>query len=53
MPYSEKLTAHILGCEAAPVKVKNNNGKAELVFPAINPDEMKSQWLYTVRLADT
>ena len=51
VPYSEKLTAQILGCETAPVEVRNNHGRAELVFPFINPDEMGSQWLYTVRLA--
>lgn len=30
--------------------VENDNGKAKLVFPQINPDEMKCGWLYAFEL---
>ncbi len=47
--YSPKLKASVLGCDAA-VEVKDNCGKAEIVFPAINPDELDSNWLYSIKL---
>ena len=47
--YSADLKATLLGCDAVP-EVKNNEGKAEIVFPAINPDNLDSNWLYTIKL---
>ena len=31
--------------------VVDNGGKAEIVFPAINPDTVDSSWLYTIKLS--
>ncbi|MBE6542726.1 MAG: alpha-L-fucosidase [Ruminococcaceae bacterium] len=53
VPYSEGLSATVLGCEDAPITVRDAGGKVELCFPAINPDDMKSEWLYTIRLENT
>ncbi len=50
IPYNPTLKAKLLTCDA-PVDVRNNDGCAELCFPAINPDDMKCGWLYTVELS--
>lgn len=47
--YSADLEASLLGCDAV-LEVKDNAGKAEIVFPAINPDNLDSSWLYTIKL---
>ena len=47
--YSPELKASLLGCDAV-LEVKDNGGKAEIVFPAINPDTLDSNWLYTIKL---
>lgn len=49
IPYSAELKARLLSHDAT-IEIKNNNGKAELIFPAINPDEVKCQWLYAIEL---
>ncbi len=49
VPYSPDLKAKLLS-HPAEIKVRENNGKAELLFPAINPDEVKCQWLYAIEL---
>ena len=49
VPYSPDLKAKLLS-HPAEVKIRENNGKAELLFPAINPDEVKCQWLYAIEL---
>jgi len=49
VPYSPAISAKLLACDA-PVSVRENDGCAELVFPQINPDDMKCGWLYTVEL---
>ncbi len=50
VPYSAALKASLLGSEAE-LEVKDNGGKAEIVFPAINPDNLDSNWLYTIKLS--
>ena len=51
VPYSPDMRARLLAHDA-PVEVREKDGKTELVFPAINPDEMKCQWLYAVELSE-
>lgn len=50
VPYNPDLRAKLLGCAAAPIQVRNNDGCAELVFPPINPDDVQCRWLYAVEL---
>ena len=50
LPYSPDRKACILGCDA-PVQTADDHGRTHLVFPAINPDDMQSRYLYTVKLA--
>ena len=45
----EDFIAKLLA-DVAPLAVENDNGKAKLVFPQINPDEMKCGWLYAFEL---
>lgn len=47
--YSADIKARLLAHDA-PIAVENDNGKAKLVFPPINPDEMKCGWLYAFEL---
>lgn len=47
--YDENLKAALLGSDAE-IEIKNNGGKAELVFPALNPESIDSNYLYTFRL---
>ncbi len=47
--YSPEIKASLLGCDAV-LEVKDNGGKAEIIFPVVNPDELDSNWLYTVKL---
>ena len=47
--YDPKLNATLLGSDAK-LEIINNNGKAEIVFPAINPDTFDSNWLYTIKV---
>ena len=48
--YDPDLKATLLGSDAQ-LEIVNNGGKTEVVFPAINPDTVSSQWLYTIRLS--
>lgn len=50
VPYTPNLRAKLLCCADAPVQVRENDGCAELVFPALNPDDMQCEWLYAVEL---
>ena len=34
----------------APITVREHHGKAQLVFPPIDPETVDSHWLYTIRL---
>lgn len=47
--YTEGIKASLLGSDAE-IRVKNNAGKACLTFDPLNPDEMKSDWLYAFKL---
>lgn len=47
--YDPALKASLLGSDAA-LEVKECGGKAQIVFPAINPDLVDSNWLYTIKL---
>jgi len=47
--YDPTLRASLLGSDA-PLAVRNHGGKTEIVFPAIDPETVDSQWLYTVKL---
>ena len=47
--YDPRLKAELLGSDA-PVTVRENHGKAQLVFPPIDPETVDSRWLYTIRL---
>ena len=51
IPYSPDICARLLSCDA-PITVNNDCGKAQLVFPALNPDDVKSQWLYAVEISN-
>ncbi len=50
VPYSADLKTTLLGSDAV-LEVKDNAGRAEVVFPAINPDTLDSNWLYTIKLS--
>ena len=47
--YSPRLKAGLLGSDA-PITVREHHGKAQLVFPPIDPETVDSRWLYTIRL---
>ncbi len=49
VPYSDGLKAKLLS-HPAKLEIKNNDGKAEIIFPSINPDEVKCQYLYAIEL---
>lgn len=48
--YDPALKASLLGSDAVP-EIVNCGGKAKVVFPAINPDMVDSNWLYTIKLS--
>ena len=48
--YDSSLKASLLGSDAS-LEIRDNGGKAEIVFPAINPDTVDSNWLYTIKLS--
>ncbi len=50
IPYKPGMKAVILGCPTAPVTVREKDGMAELVFPAIDPEDMGCQWLYAIEI---
>ncbi len=49
VPYSPELKATLLGCDA-PITVTEHEGHTRLVIPAIHPDDMRSEHLYTFKL---
>ncbi len=49
VPYDPDLKAKLLGCDA-PVTLKEQDGKVLAQFPAINPESVASEYLYTVKL---
>lgn len=48
--YDPALKANLLGCDAE-LEIKDNGGKAEIVFPAINPETIACEHLYTIKLS--
>ncbi len=51
IPYSPDLQATLLACKGAPISIRCDEGKAQLCFPMINPDDMGCRWLYAVKLS--
>ena len=49
VPYSPDLKAKLLS-HPAELTVKDNGGKAEIVFPVLNPDEVRCEHLYAIEL---
>ena len=49
VPYHPDLQAKLLSVDA-PVQIRNHDGKAELLFPAINPEDVQCQWLYAIEI---
>ncbi len=48
-PYDPALKARLLSC-AAPIKTADDGGKLKLIFPPIDPEEVKCSWLYAVEI---
>ncbi len=51
VPYSPALKARLFANDA-PIKVSDDNGRVRLSFPAVNPDEMKCEYLYSVEISE-
>lgn len=49
LDFDAAYKAHLLGCDAK-VELAAAEGGMKLIFPAINPDDMKSDYIYTVCL---
>ncbi len=49
VPFGENMKASILGCDA-PVEVKERDGHVILTVPPINPERMKSEYMYTFKI---
>lgn len=50
VPYAENLSAALLS-HPAEIKTENDGGKLKLTFPVLNPDEIKCQHLYAIRIS--
>lgn len=48
--YDPELKASLLGNDAD-LEIVNNGGKAEIIFPAIDPNTFNNKWLYTIILS--
>lgn len=51
VPYSPYRKARLLS-HPAEITVRENDGKTELVFPPIDPENVRCQWLYAVELTE-
>ena len=51
IPYSPYRKARLLS-HPAEITVREKDGNTELVFPPIDPDEVRCQWLYAVELTE-
>ena len=51
VPYSPYRKARLLS-HPADITVRENDGKTELVFPPIDPEDVRCQWLYAVELTE-
>ena len=49
VPYREGMKVSLLGCDAV-IGVVNCDGHARLIIPPVNPESMKSEYLYTFRI---
>ena len=49
--YNEEITAKLLSHDAK-IEVTSDNGKTKLTFPAINPDEVKCEYMFAIELAN-
>ena len=49
--YNENITAKLLSHDAE-IEITNDNGKTKLTFPAINPDEVKCEYMYAIELTN-
>ncbi len=51
VPYSPYRKARLLS-HPVDITVRENDGKTELVFPPIDPEDVRCQWLYAVELTE-
>lgn len=51
VPYSPYRKARLLS-HPADITVRENDGKTELVFPPMDPEDVRCQWLYAVELTE-
>ena len=51
VPYSPYRKARLLS-HPADITVRENGGKTELVFPPIDPEDVRCRWLYAVELTE-
>ena len=47
IPYKDGLKARLLS-HPAPLTVENDNGKAKITFPPIDPEEVTCDYLYAI-----
>lgn len=50
IPYRPGMTATLLSAPDAPITIRDHGGKAELLFPSIDPEDVRCQWLYAVEV---
>ena len=51
VPYSPYRKARLLS-HPAEITVREKDGRTELVFPPIDPEEVRCRWLYAVELTE-
>ena len=49
VPYRENMKVSLLGCNAE-IKAADCGGHVKLIIPPINPENMKSEYLYTFKI---
>ncbi len=49
IPFKEGINSSLLGSDVA-LTVKNDNSRVAVEFPQVSPDDINSNWVYTVRL---
>ena len=47
--YGENVSASLLE-NGAPIKTENADGKLKLVFPTLDPNEIRSKYVHTVKI---
>ncbi len=52
IPFEKNLKIELLGC-GAPVKFTEKDGKVLILFPFINPDDLKTEYMYTLKIQKT